>query len=114
MLANRGSSSGTDSAVANRNLIVLPAAIRDLEEIRDWYNERDRGVGSRFLDEIDACFSRIIENPELAPRIYRDFRRALVRRFPYSVFYEFESDRILIYAVVHSARNPLVWRRRLR
>lgn len=44
---------------------------------------------------------------------HESYRRALVRRFPYSVFYEFAEDAITIHAVFHSARDPEKWRSRL-
>jgi plasmid stabilization system protein ParE len=39
-------------------------------------------------------------------------RRALVRRFPYAIFYEIGSREIVVYGVFHGARDPQAWRRR--
>ena len=39
-------------------------------------------------------------------------RRALLRRFPYAVFYEIGAVEIVVYAVFHCARNPRAWKRR--
>jgi plasmid stabilization system protein ParE len=39
-------------------------------------------------------------------------RRALVRRFPYSIFYEIEPQQIIVYGVFHGARDPDAWKRR--
>jgi plasmid stabilization system protein ParE len=41
-------------------------------------------------------------------------RRALLRRFPYGIFFEIERAEIMIYAVFHGARDPKRWRRRRR
>ena len=38
--------------------------------------------------------------------------RALLRRFPYAIFYEIEPVQIVVYAVFHGARDPRAWRRR--
>jgi hypothetical protein len=35
-----------------------------------------------------------------------------VRRFPYSVFFLPEPLRLVVFAVFHARRNPLVWQRR--
>jgi plasmid stabilization system protein ParE len=35
-----------------------------------------------------------------------------VRRFPYSVFYRVEADRIVVLAVFHGRRNPRIWQAR--
>jgi plasmid stabilization system protein ParE len=42
-----------------------------------------------------------------------EFRRALVRRFPYEVFYEPSEDCITIYAVFHCSQDPAKWQARL-
>ena len=39
-------------------------------------------------------------------------RRALVRRFPYAIFYEVEATEIVVYAIFHGARDPRAWKRR--
>lgn len=46
------------------------------------------------------------------PTVYRRFHRALLRRFPYSVFYLIEPAFILIVGVVHQARDESTWKRR--
>lgn len=45
--------------------------------------------------------------------IHEDYRRALVRRFPYAVFYSYEAGAITIHAVFHTVRDPAKWRQRL-
>lgn len=41
-------------------------------------------------------------------------RRALLRRFPYGIFFEVGTTEIVVYAVFHGARDPRSWRRRRR
>lgn len=45
--------------------------------------------------------------------VHESYRRAVVRRFPYVIFYEDLDQKIIIYSVFHSAQNPQKWRRRL-
>jgi plasmid stabilization system protein ParE len=42
-----------------------------------------------------------------------DYRRALVRRFPYVIFYVVEAERIVVYAVFHCSQDPAKWKARL-
>lgn len=42
-----------------------------------------------------------------------EFRRALVRRFPFEVFYEPAQDCITIYSVFRGSQDPQKWRARL-
>jgi plasmid stabilization system protein ParE len=39
-------------------------------------------------------------------------RCALVRRFPYAVYYRVEPERIVVIAVFHTKRDPGVWQSR--
>ena len=41
------------------------------------------------------------------------FRRALVRRFPFEVFYEFDDTRVIVHLVFHTSQDPAKWRARL-
>jgi hypothetical protein len=45
--------------------------------------------------------------------IFKEFRRGLVRRFPYAVFDEYVDDKVIVYCIMHTARDPQKWRERL-
>jgi plasmid stabilization system protein ParE len=47
------------------------------------------------------------------PCIVATYRRALVRKYPYAVFYEYSGNQVTVYAVFHTSRDPEKWRRRL-
>ena len=93
------------------SLRILPQAVGDATEAYLWYEERRPGLGEEFLDCVDECIERIRRDPELFEVLYEDYRRALVRRFPYVVFYEYAHDSITLFAVFHSARDPRKWRK---
>ena len=94
-------------------LRILPEAVADAREAYLWYEERRPGLGEEFLECVDACLERIRRNPELFEVVHEGYRRALVRRFPYVVFYEYARGRVTVYAIFHSAQNPDKWRTRL-
>jgi len=94
-------------------IVLLPAAIDDISEARDWYETRRNGLGDEFLQCVENCIDAIQSNPKMFPFAHKRYRRALVRRFPYAVFYECAGDKIVIYTVFHCSRNPETWRRRL-
>ncbi len=94
-------------------VVILREALDDLVEARIWYEDRSLGLGDRFLDRVDDCVDRIRKNPELYERVYKDYRRAVVHRFPYVVFYESSVNTITVYSVFHSAQDPKKWRKRL-
>ncbi len=94
------------------DLVVAPEAELDLAEAYAWYEERRTGLGEEFLSAADACFESIRRRPEMYPAVYETFRRALIRRFPYAVFYEIAETKVTVYAVFHTSRDPEKWRRR--
>jgi plasmid stabilization system protein ParE len=97
----------------NRTVVFLPAAREDIARTFDWYETRRPGLGFRFLVALEDLVSRITRHPEGYAHVVDDFRRGLVKRFPYSLFYELIDDRVMIYGVFHHADDPDKWRQRL-
>ena len=95
------------------NLIVAPEAEQDLAEAYGWYEERRAGLGEEFLSCIDACIAAICRTPEMHAVIYENYRRALPRRFPYAVFYEYADGIVTVCCVFHTSRDPEKWIKRL-
>jgi plasmid stabilization system protein ParE len=89
-----------------RSLIIRPEAERDLAEAYEWYESQLDGLGSDFLLRIDATLSSIQRTPDLYPAVYGKIRRALIRRFPYGIFYLVERNRIVVLGVLHARRDP--------
>lgn len=94
-------------------LVLAPEAEQDVSEAYDWYENRRHGLGEEFLSCVDACIQRICRVPELHAKVHEDYRRALVRRFPFAIFYEYSSGAVKVYCVFHTSRNPDKWRERL-
>ncbi|MGE0606408.1 MAG: type II toxin-antitoxin system RelE/ParE family toxin [Pirellulales bacterium] len=95
-------------------LIVSPEAEDDLNEAYAWYEARRTGLGGDFLSRVDACIQIICRSPEIHPCVQAEYRRALVRRFPFAVFFEAVSNTVTVYAVFHTSRDPEKWRQRLK
>lgn len=90
-----------------------PEADAELTEAREWYSHHRRDLDLEFMQCIDDALSRILSNPRLFPVVYGRLRRAIVRRFPFAIFYAVAADEIQIVAVFHSRRNPDVWQSRV-
>lgn len=97
----------------NYKLIIRPEAEFDIQEAFEWYEERDSGLGSEFVRAADSCLAAIGRNPLAYPLVHREVRRALVRRFPYGIFYLLEEDPIVVIACFHVKRNPQQWQSRI-
>jgi len=70
-------------------------------------------LGDEFLRCVDACILSIRRNPELYELAHETYRRALLRRFPYAVFYEVLEGSITVYSVFHCSQDPQKWLKRL-
>ena len=95
-----------------QELILRQEAERDLAEAHAWYEERVPGLGADFLAAVEQVLESIQENLDRFPLIYHEVCRALIKRFPYGVFFVFNGRRISVLAVMHTAREPGKWRRR--
>ena len=94
------------------DLILRPAAAADVEEAFSWYERQRPGLGEEFLEMVNAGLRDIAAHPLRQAIIFREVRRLLVTRFPYSLFYRVYSNAIVVVACMHSRRNPLRWRQR--
>jgi len=63
-------------------------------------------VSASSLDAIDQAVERIALNPLAFPVVHGDTRRAVVRRFPYGIYFRMLADDIVITAVMHGRRHP--------
>jgi len=96
-----------------RGLFMRPEAESDLRDAYRWYEEQRSGLGDDFLEWVEAALLEIQANPQQFPVIHKEVRRALVRRFPYAVFYVPFSQTVTVLAVFHCRRDPGTWRIRL-
>lgn len=94
-------------------LILAPEAEQDIAEAYGWYEDQRNGLGEEFLSCVDACIEAICRTPAIYAVVHESYRRGLVRRFPYAVFYEHNGSTVTVYAVFHASRDPGKWRRRL-
>lgn len=92
---------------------ITAEAERDLLDAYDWYERFRVGLGEEFLLCVDARIESILRSPMAHEIVVDAFRRALVRRFPFAIFYEYDGATVVIYGVLHTARDPDKWRRRL-
>ena len=92
----------------SRTIIVRPEAEADLREAFAWYEQQREGLGQEFMDKVEQAFAMLADSPTRYPMVRRNTRRALVRRFPYSIYFVQKGDTILVLGVLHQRRNPEV------
>lgn len=95
-----------------KRLLSTPRADLDVEAAFAWYENERSGLGLEFLDELRATYDRIPDGPLKYQVIRSGVRRALLRRFPYAVYFAVEEAVVVVLTVLHASRDPAEWQRR--
>jgi plasmid stabilization system protein ParE len=86
-------------------LILTSEAEQDIAEAFAWYENQRNGLGEEFVNCVEACLEAIRRSPKMHAILFDNYRRGLVRRFPYGIFYEYSEDVVIVYAVFHASRD---------
>jgi plasmid stabilization system protein ParE len=100
--------------MAKKIITLTPEAEIDSDQGYFWYESRRVGLGREFLTTVDACLQSISRNPKMYQTVYKGYRKAVVRRFPYAVIYEETEAEIIVYSVFDCRQSPKKWRERLK
>ena len=95
------------------SLRFLPEVETDVQSGRLWYAEKSPGLGEEFLRVFYVCSHELTRNPMVYPRVHREFRRCLLRRLPYAIYFRVEQDCAIVFGLFHCARDPRRLRREL-
>jgi plasmid stabilization system protein ParE len=88
------------------DVVFHPDAEEEFKEAVWWYGNQQEGLDLEFVRCIDDAIQKIKRNPGLYPIEFENFRKKVVRRFPFKIVYEIAEEHIYILAVFHSRRNP--------
>ena len=94
-------------------LDVWREAQDDIADAVSWYGDKSPGLGSQFLDTVEECLTHVSAQPARFPVVHGDTRRALLRRFPYGVFFFIDDTHLRVVAVMHARRDPARWQSRV-
>lgn len=94
-------------------VIRHPEVPQELEAAALWYEERQPGLGSDFIQEYRATLGRILNEPERWRKIRDDNRKLNFRRFPYAIICSVRGDVVFLKAVMHLHRRPSYWQDRV-
>lgn len=94
-----------------------PEVEQDMAEAAAWYEARQPGLGSEFVEEVIRVWHALGDNPLLNCRRHptKNIRWRYPERFPYRIIYEvLETERrVVVAAVLHAARHDRHWQRRV-
>jgi plasmid stabilization system protein ParE len=95
------------------DLILLSQADLDIQAAFGRYEEIQSGRGEVFMRQLDGLLTMLRSHPEIAPVYSFPYRRLLMLDFPYGVFYQAQSNRIIVGAIMDLRQNPDAIRRSL-
>jgi toxin ParE1/3/4 len=94
-------------------VLLDPAAEKDLDEITAWYDNQRNGLGYEFLVMFEECIAAIEKNPFHTFNVSHRVRRIAVPRFPYNIYYTIHLDKVYIHVIMHQYRSPEEWQKRI-
>jgi plasmid stabilization system protein ParE len=90
----------------NYTLVFHEKVETDLNEAYNWYEDKQEGLGERFLTELAECYHLLESHPEYYSIVVKKYRRIVLKRFLYVIVFEIAADIVFVYAVFHTNRNP--------
>jgi hypothetical protein len=88
-----------------RPVRVSSLAALDLQQAREWFDQREGGLGDRFLASVEQTLERISQNAEQYQIVLLDLHRAPIRRFQYSIWYRVLPDESIVVAALSDRRD---------
>lgn len=82
------------------------AAAAEIEAAISWYAKPEINQASAFVKDLARTASHLRTQPALYQRVEGEIRRAVLRRFQYSLFYVIEQDQVIVLAFMHQHQNP--------
>ncbi len=89
-----------------------PEAISEADVAATFYEERQKGLGARFVAALDDAVDRVCRNPEIYREVETGARKCRLLRFPYGVIFREREEGIEVIAVMHLRRKPGYWKTR--
>ncbi|WP_367079223.1 type II toxin-antitoxin system RelE/ParE family toxin [Luteitalea sp.] len=92
-------------------VVFRPQAAAEAVEVQEWYETRSSGLGDQFGEALEELVERIANLPAAFPRVHGATQRAVLRRFPYAVYFRVASGSVVVLSI-HGRQHPSRWQRR--
>ena len=94
---------------------ISQEVLADVDEILFWYKLHSEELSKEFYKHLLFGLSNILSNPKGYQQIFKNVRRYIVKKFPYSIVYKLYKRKslIVIVSVNHNSRNPKIWKKRM-
>jgi hypothetical protein len=93
---------------------ILPSAMADLREGREFYEKQAEGIGDYFMDALFSDIDSLMISAGAHPVYFGGYHRLLSKRFPFAIYYKLSENQAVVYAVLDCRRNPAWIREKLK
>jgi plasmid stabilization system protein ParE len=89
-------------------IIISSRAQKEISQAWNWYEDRQQGLGDRFVAAVTKRLRKIELHPELYPLRHKTYRETLVPIFPYLILYRIKKQKksVRIVSIFHTSLNP--------
>ena len=89
-------------------IVFHPEATQEYVDAYEWYEQKQSGMGERFILSVDEAIADIVSHPATGRSEASIYRVKTIKIFPYIILYEVIEKRKEIYieAIYHGKRNP--------
>lgn len=96
-------------------IIYTEDFLDDVKEAVVWYDAISDSITDKLLAQIRFAELRITRNPNAFSKVsYTGFRRYLMKKFPYKIFFRVHNQQVVMTAFIHSARSDKYVKRKLK
>jgi addiction module RelE/StbE family toxin len=95
------------------NIELSDDAEKDFDKSYEYYTSESEHIAEAFYNIVNKGFEKIGQNPMANPKVYKDIRKYLVKKFPFIIYYQVKELIIMVVAIFHTSRNPEIWQKRL-
>lgn len=96
----------------SRYIILSPDAKADIRSATRWYENKGIDLSLRFTAETEVIFNRIALYPLQFPLVHKLIRRAVMKEFPYCIYFTVKKYSVSVIAVLHQHRGNSIWMNR--
>lgn len=83
-------------------------AQKEIAKAWEWYEDRQQGLGDRFINELTRRVQLLEQNPNRYPTRYKSYKETPVPVFPFLIIYRINKRKksVRVVSVFHTSINP--------
>lgn len=88
--------------------IFSSRAQKEIAASWNWYEDRQLGLGDRFLKELTDIIHTIEQTPNKYPTRFKSYKETSIPVFPFLIIYRINERKKLVrvVSIFHTSRNP--------